>query len=176
VIAVGELTLSAGAAFGIAAGIAFAAGDIATKATVAGDGVLVPAMVAAYGAGTLLLQMGFQRGSALVTAGLATLLTNCVPIAAGMTIFHEPLPEGVFGFLRVLAFIAVVASAVLLGRRDAGGSAQLDRSPAGSPPQHARDRSPAGSASQRDRSPAASASQHARAALVALDAARRAPD
>jgi hypothetical protein len=38
--------------------------------------------------------MGFRRGGALVTAGLATLLTNAIPIAAGMTIFHEPLPGG----------------------------------------------------------------------------------
>lgn len=61
---------------------------------------LGPAMIASYGAGTLLLQMGFQRAGALVTAGLATLLTNAIPILAGMTIFHEPLPSGLSGALR----------------------------------------------------------------------------
>jgi hypothetical protein len=38
-------------------------------------------MIACYGAGTMLLQMGFQRGGALVTAGLATLFTNAIPSA-----------------------------------------------------------------------------------------------
>jgi hypothetical protein len=79
--------------------------------------MLAPVMVVCYGAGTMLLQMGFQRGGALVTAGLATLLTNAIPIAAGMTIFHEPLPEGAFGALRALAFAAVVISGVFLARR-----------------------------------------------------------
>jgi hypothetical protein len=137
VIALGDSRLGGGAAFGVAAGIAFGAGDVATKAVVAGDTVLAPAMIASYGVGTLLLQMGFQRGGALVTAGLATLLTNSIPIAVGMTIFHEPLPGGVFGALRVLAFGAVVASAVLFGRRDAKVSAKRGMSAPDRPPQGA---------------------------------------
>jgi hypothetical protein len=116
VLAIGRSLLGSAAAFGIATGVAFAAGDVVTKATVAGDLALAPAMVIAYGAGTLLLQMGFQRGGALVTAGLATLITNAIPIAAGMTIFHEPLPGGVLGVLRVLSFATLVASALLLAR------------------------------------------------------------
>lgn len=117
----GRALLGTGAAFGAATGIAFAAGDVATKATVEGDLVLAPAMVACYGAGTLLLQMGFQHGGALVTAGLATLLTNAIPIAAGMTIFHEPLPGGALGAVRVLAFGTLVIGAVFLARRRADG-------------------------------------------------------
>jgi hypothetical protein len=117
VIRLGPSVLGAGAAYGIATGVAFAAGDVTTKATVAGDLVLVPVLLACYGAGTMLLQMGFQRGGALVTAGLATLLTNAIPIVAGMTIFHEPLPGGGFGGLRVMAFATVVVSAVLLARK-----------------------------------------------------------
>ena len=39
-----------------------------------------------------MLQAAFQHGSALTTAGLSTLLTNALPIAAGMVLFHEPLP------------------------------------------------------------------------------------
>jgi hypothetical protein len=117
VIVGGQSLLGAGAAYGVATGITFAAGDIATKATVEGDLILVPLMIACYALGTLLLQMGFQRGSALVTAGLATLLTNAIPIMAGMTIFHEPIPDGAFGVLRVLAFATVVVSAGFLARR-----------------------------------------------------------
>jgi hypothetical protein len=118
VVTLGRAPLGDGAAFGVATGIAFAAGDVATKATVAGDIVLVPLMVVCYGIGTMLLQMGFQRGGALVTAGLATLLTNAIPIVAGATVFHEPLPGGAFGALRVAAFATVVVSAVLLARPD----------------------------------------------------------
>lgn len=50
---------------------------------VAGDLLLAPVMIVCYGVGTLLLQIGFRRGGALVTAGLATVLTNAIPIAAG---------------------------------------------------------------------------------------------
>ena len=57
------------------------------------------------------------RGSALTTAGLSTLLTNALPIAAGMVLFHEPLPSGWVGAVRITAFAAVVAGAVLLSAR-----------------------------------------------------------
>jgi hypothetical protein len=126
VIGLGRSLVGAGAAFGIATGVVFAAGDVATKATVAGEALLVPVLVVCYGAGTMLLQMGFQRGGALTTAGLATLLTNAIPIAAGTTIFHEPLPADGFGVLRVVAFAMTVVSAVLLARPDAA-SATDDR-------------------------------------------------
>lgn len=116
----GTRHLGGGAAFGAAAGILFAAGDVCTKSVVEG-GVhvaLAPLMLAGYGAGTLVLQMGFQRGGALTTAGLATLLTNAVPIAAGMSIFHEPLPGGAAGAARILAFAFVIAGAVFLSREE----------------------------------------------------------
>jgi hypothetical protein len=124
VIGLARSRVAAGAAFGAATGIAFAAGDVATKATVAGDIALLPVLVACYGGGTMLLQMGFQRGGALLVAGLATLLTNAIPMVAGATIFHEPLPGGALGVLRVLAFGTVVFSAVLLTRQDSGAVAQ----------------------------------------------------
>lgn len=119
VIGLGRSLLGGGAAFGVATGIAFAAGDVATKATVAGDLPLIPVLIACYVAGTMLLQMGFQRGGALVTAGLATLLTNAIPIVAGTTIFHEPLPGGAFGVMRGMAFATLILSAVLLARKGA---------------------------------------------------------
>ena len=76
---------------------------------------LVP-LVAGYGVGTSVLQGAFQRGSALTAAGLATLVTNAVPIAAGFVLFDEALPHGAGGLLEILAFGSIVASAALLGR------------------------------------------------------------
>jgi drug/metabolite transporter (DMT)-like permease len=109
--------IGGGPAWGIAAGILFAAGDVSTKMAVSGGRqniAFLVCLVVFYGVGTLVLQAGFQRGGALTTAGLATLLTNALPIAAGMTVFGEPLPAGWIGAVRVAAFAAVVAGAVLL--------------------------------------------------------------
>jgi hypothetical protein len=113
------MVLRGGAAFGLAAGILFAAGDVATKVVVGGGDhvVLAPAMIVFYGAGSIVLQMGFQHGSALRTAGLATLATNAIPIGAAMTLFGEPLPNGVLGGVRIAAFGAVVAGAAALAPR-----------------------------------------------------------
>ncbi len=74
-------------------------------------------LIVFYAAGTAVLQAGFQRGGALTTAGLATLLTNALPIAAGMIVFNEPLPAGWIGAARIASFAAVVAGAVLLSSR-----------------------------------------------------------
>jgi hypothetical protein len=116
----GERLLGGGAAYGTAAGILFAAGDVCTKSVVEGGAhvALAPLMIVAYGAGTLVLQMGFQRGGALTTAGLATMLTNAVPIAAGMSIYGEPLPGGLAGAARILAFGFVIAGAGFLARAE----------------------------------------------------------
>jgi hypothetical protein len=125
---------SAGAVLGAAAGILFAAGDIATKVLVGGGDhlAIAPAMVAFYAAGTVVLQLGFQRGRALTTAGIATLGTNAIPIAAAMTLFAEPLPDGPLGVLRVASFAAVVAGAVALAPRHAAAGG--DGGETGSPP------------------------------------------
>ena len=78
--------LAGGAGLGLAAGLCYAAGDVGTKAAVGGGArfLFVPAILAAHGLGFILLQLGFQRGAALATAGVATLLTNAVPFAGGM--------------------------------------------------------------------------------------------
>lgn len=126
--------IGGGPAYGIATGLLFAAGDIATKMAVAGgDGghlAFFAALVAFYAVGTGVLQAGFQRSAALTTAGIATLLTNALPIVAGMTIFGEPLPGGWLGALRIAAFAAVIAGAVLLAQQGKGAGAG---SSAGSP-------------------------------------------
>lgn len=110
-------TIGGGPALGIAAGILFAAGDVSTKMAVAGGPqniAFLASLIVFYGVGTAVLQAGFQRGSALTTAGLATLMTNALPIAAGMTVFGEPLPAGLVGAARIIAFAAALAGAVLL--------------------------------------------------------------
>jgi hypothetical protein len=119
----GATVLRGGAAFGVAAGILFAAGDVGTKAAISGGGHLVvaPALVGFYGAGTIVLQVGFQRGRPLTTAGIATLGTNAIPIAAAMTLFAEPLPDGPLGVVRVLSFAFVVAGAAALAPRRTAG-------------------------------------------------------
>jgi hypothetical protein len=108
--------LAAGASLGAGAGVLYAAGDVATKAVVGGGlwVVLVVAVLAAHGAAFVLLQFAFQRGSALVSAGMSTLLTNALPIVAGIALFHERLPGGALGGLRVAAFALVVVAAALL--------------------------------------------------------------
>jgi MFS family permease len=105
-------------AAGIAGGIFFAIGDISTKvATQGGVRILFAvALIVGYTTGTLLLQFGYQAGSALTVAGLATLFTNALPIAAGTVVLDEAIPAGAFGAVRILAFAAVTAGAFLLGR------------------------------------------------------------
>jgi hypothetical protein len=66
--------------------------------------------------GTSIVQIGYQHGGALTVAGIAQLLTNALPIAAGSVLFEEPLPGGALGVLRVLSFLMVVAGAVVLAR------------------------------------------------------------
>ncbi len=108
---------------GVAGGLFFAAGDISTKLATAGGAhvVFVPALIAGYLLGTALLQVGYQSGTALTVAGIATLLTNALPIAAGTLLLHESLPGGALGAVRVLAFLAVTAGAILLARRRSPG-------------------------------------------------------
>jgi len=109
-----------GPAWGIASGILFAAGDVATKMAVSGgleNAAFLVCLIVFYGAGSAVLQGAFQHGGALTTAGLSTLMTNALPIAAGMVLFHEPLPSGWSGAVRIAAFAAVVAGAVLLAAR-----------------------------------------------------------
>jgi hypothetical protein len=115
----GATVLRDGAAFGVAAGILFAGGDVSTKVMVedGGHAIFAPAVIGFYAAGTIVLQIGFQRGRPLTTAGIATLATNAIPIAAAMTLFAEPLPDGPLAAIRVAALAAVVAGAVTLAPR-----------------------------------------------------------
>ena len=77
----------------------------------------VGTLIVAYAAGTSVLQWAYQRGDALTAAGMATMATNAVPIAAGFVLFGETLPHGTRAVLQVAAFACLVMSAVALGRQ-----------------------------------------------------------
>lgn len=118
VVTVGRRMIGVAVAYGIAAGLFFSLGDISTKVATEG-GVragFVLTLIAGYSLGTALLQIGYQQGAALTVAGLAVLLTNALPIAAGTIILDEPVPSGAFGGLRIFAFAAVTGGALLLAR------------------------------------------------------------
>ena len=105
-----------GGALGLAAGILYAAGDTATKAVFPGGVhlVFVPAVLALHGLAFVALQLGFQRGRPLETAGSASLLTNALPILAGSILYAESLGVGAGELLRLLSFASVVAGALAL--------------------------------------------------------------
>jgi hypothetical protein len=109
------------ASLGLAAGLLFADGDISAK-LVGYGGIWLAAigtLIVAYAAGTSVLQWAYQRGDALTAAGMATMATNAVPIAAGFVLFGETLPHGTRAVLQVAAFACLVVSAVALGRQQA---------------------------------------------------------
>ena len=118
-VIVGRRRWGAAVANGLAGGLFFSIGDISTKLTTQGGARIgfVMLLLLGYFAGTALLQIGYQAGAALTVAGLATLTTNALPIAAGTVVLDEPLPGGWLGALRLAAFVAVVTGAVLLARQ-----------------------------------------------------------
>jgi hypothetical protein len=127
VLAGGRIRGRVAVADGLAGGIFFSIGDISTKVATEGGvrvAFVVP-LILGYTLGTALLQVGYQAGGALTVAGLATLLTNALPIAAGTVVLDEPVPGGLFGGLRIAAFVAVVAGAVLLARPEKPGTAAI---------------------------------------------------
>jgi drug/metabolite transporter (DMT)-like permease len=111
---------SGAVALGLAGGLLFSVGDFSTKLATQGGArfAFVVTLIVGYTLGTSLLQLGYQRGAALTVAGLATLLTNAMPIAAGTIVLREPVPSGILGVLRIFAFAAVTAGAILLASPD----------------------------------------------------------
>ena len=120
-VVAGRVRYGPAVAYGLAGGLFFSIGDISTKVATQGGvrAAFVVLLLVGYGLGTALLQIGYQAGAALTVAGLATLVTNALPIAAGTVILDEPLPTGALGVVRALAFAAVIAGAVLLARPQA---------------------------------------------------------
>ncbi len=117
----GRRALGVAVANALAGGLCFSIGDISTKLATQGGArvAFVLTLVLGYTLGTTLLQLGYQAGAALTVAGLATLLTNVLPILAGTIVLGEPVPTGALGAIRILAFVAVSAGAVLLARPEA---------------------------------------------------------
>jgi hypothetical protein len=109
---------------GIAGGLFFSIGDISVKVATQGGAraAFAIGVIVGYSLGTAFLQLGYQKGGALTVAGLATLLTNALPIAAGSVVLGEPVPSGVFGGVRIAAFAAVTLGAILLARPDRGAA------------------------------------------------------
>jgi hypothetical protein len=100
---------------GSAAGILFGVGDMATKGAVDGNGLFfVPILAVCTALGFVALQLAFQRGRVLETAGVSALVNNLIPIVGGLAVFHEALPAGWAGIARVASFAAVVFGAMLL--------------------------------------------------------------
>lgn len=126
VLLIGRRTAAVAVSEGVAGGLLFSIGDFSTKLATQGGThfAFVVTLVVGYTLGTSLLQLGYQRGAALTVAGLATLLTNALPIAAGTVVLHEPVPSGAFGVVRVLAYVAVTAGAILLAAPDASARAE----------------------------------------------------
>jgi hypothetical protein len=121
-LALGRRVGGLAVAEGVAGGLLFSIGDISVKVATQGGAryAFAIGVIAGYTLGTAFLQLGYQKGAALTVAGLATLLTNALPIAAGTIVLGEPVPSGVFGALRMVAFAAVTIGAVLLARPPRG--------------------------------------------------------
>jgi uncharacterized membrane protein len=112
--------LAPGAGFGLAAGLMYAAADVGTKSAWYGGWflLLIIPVWACHGLAFTLIQLSFQRGRALATAGLSSFCTNALPIAGGILIYHENVPNGLLGALRVVAFVCVVIGAAVVARKE----------------------------------------------------------
>jgi hypothetical protein len=127
-LVIGRRSGNAAVADGIAGGLFFSIGDFSTKLATQGGAhfAFVVTLIIGYTLGTSLLQLGYQRGGALTVAGLATLITNALPILAGTIVLSEPVPSGALGATRVFAFVAVTIGAALLAAPDTGSAQSTD--------------------------------------------------
>jgi uncharacterized membrane protein len=123
-VAIGPVArlLAPGAGWGIAAGLTYAAADVGTKEAVHGGALLlfIVPVWACHGLAFCLIQLAFQRGRALATAGLSSFCTNALPIVGGIAIFHERTPPGALGVMRFAAFGCVVVGAAAVARSETG--------------------------------------------------------
>jgi hypothetical protein len=113
----GAAVLRPGAGLAAAAGLLYSAGNVATKAAVDGTRpvvLFVGLLLLCHGLAFVCLQLSFQRGTALATAGVSTLLANVGSIFAGLTVFSEQVPGSAAGVLRGVGFAGAVLGASLL--------------------------------------------------------------
>jgi hypothetical protein len=121
----GTAVLRPGAGLAVASGLLYSAGDVATKAAVDHTRpvwLFVLLLLATHGLAFVSVQLAFQRGAALATAGVSALLTNALPILAGLLVFAERMPGGPAGLLRGLGFAGTVAGAGLLAASSRAGA------------------------------------------------------
>jgi len=141
-VSIGPLAplLAPGAGFGLAAGLMYAAADVGTKGAWYGSWylLLIAPIWACHGLAFTLIQLSFQRGRALATAGLSSFCTNALPIAGGILVYHEQVPEGTLGALRVVAFVCVVIGAAGHDRGGAATAGQRWRRGRGPPSRRAK--------------------------------------
>ena len=116
---------------GLAAGLCYGVGDVTSKSLLialphhptAGALLASPFLYAtagAHGLGFVVLQRAFQHGGAIASLGPMTAATNLLPMAAGVLLLGERLPEGGLDLaLRLGAFAAAVAGAWVLANRSA---------------------------------------------------------
>jgi hypothetical protein len=121
-LSVARVRYSYAATLGFAAGLLFAGGDISAKLVVLGGAwfLAVVPLIVFYALGSIQLQAAFQHGNAVTAAGVATLTTNAVPIAAGVVLLDEQLPGGASRVLRIAAFALLVVGGALLSRTRRG--------------------------------------------------------
>jgi hypothetical protein len=113
----GAALLRPGAGLAAAAGLLYSAGNVAAKAAVDGTRpvfLFAGLLVACHGLAFVCLQLSFQRGTVLATAGVSALLTNLASILAGLTVFSEQMPGSAAGVMRGLGFAGAVLGATLL--------------------------------------------------------------
>ena len=131
-LSVARLKISHAATLGLAAGLLFSGGDISAKLITYGGTwliALVPVVVF-YALGSIQLQAAFQHGGAVTAAGIATLTTNAVPIAAGVILLNESLPGGASRVLQIVSFGLVVVGGALLSDPRAREAAAARDAPA----------------------------------------------
>ena len=116
---------------GLAAGLCYGIGDVMSKALLlevphhAGPAAylaspLLYATAGSHGLGFVLLQRAFQHGGAIASLGPMTAAMNLLPMAAGVLLLGEALPEGAVALtLRIAAFAAAVAGAWVLASHTA---------------------------------------------------------
>jgi hypothetical protein len=113
----GAAVLRPGAGLAAAAGLLYSAGNVATKAAVDGTSPVFlfgGLLLVCHGLAFVCLQLSFQRGTAMATAGVSALLTNVASILAGLIVFSEQMPGSAAGVLRGLGFAGAVLGAALL--------------------------------------------------------------
>ena len=137
---------------GLAAGLFYGLGDVASKAMLLelphhatpvelASSPLLYATAAAHGMGFLVLQRSFQEGAAITSLAPMTAAMTLLPMAAGVLLLGEHLPAGGLAQgLRIAAFAGSVAGAWMLAVRGAPAT------PAGTDGRSSAAPSPAGRA------------------------------